>query len=154
MKLYFLRHGKADWPDWDRPDDERPLNKEGKREMERIARFLRKLNIEPAVVLSSPLPRARQTVEYAAAELGVELREEAALGKGFSLTRLRALLKRAKGGDLMIVGHEPDFSTVIRALTGGDVRLGKGGLARVDLEHGTAINGRLIWLIPPKVARM
>jgi phosphohistidine phosphatase len=105
-------------------------------------------------VLSSPLPRARQTAEYAAAELGVELREEAALGKAFSLTKLRALLKRAKGGDLMIVGHEPDFSTVIRALTGGDVRLGNGGLARVDLEHGTAINGRLIWLIPSKVARM
>ena len=153
MKIYFLRHGKADWPDWKRPDDERPLTKEGKREMERIGEFLRELKIEPAVVLSSPLPRAWQTAEYAARALGVNLEEELALAKGFSAAKLRGFLKRAKGGDLMIVGHEPDFSTVIRALTGGDVRIGKGGIARVDLQHGTAMNGRLVWLIPPKIAR-
>ncbi len=121
--------------------------------MEEIAKFLRDLKIEPAVVLSSPLPRAWQTAEYAAAVLGAELQEELVLAKGFTAAKLRTLLKRAKGGDLMIVGHEPDFSTVIRALTGGDVRLGKGGIARVDLQHGTAVDGRLIWLIPPKIAR-
>jgi phosphohistidine phosphatase len=152
MRLYFLRHGNADWPDWDKPDDERPLNKEGGREMERIAKFLRELTIEPSVILSSPLPRAWQTAEFAADALGVELEEEPRLGKGFSAAKLRAMLKRAKGGDLMLVGHEPDFSTVIRALTGGVVKLGKGGLARVDLEPG-AMDGRLIWLIPPKIAR-
>jgi phosphohistidine phosphatase len=152
MKLYFLRHGKADWPDWDKPDDERPLNKEGRREMERIAKFLRELRIEPAVILSSPLPRAWQTAEYAADELGVKAEEEPRLGQGFSAAKLRAMLKRAQGGDLMLVGHEPDFSTVIRALTGGVVKLGKGGLARVDLEPG-AVDGRLIWLIPPRIAR-
>ena len=153
MKLYFLRHGKADWPDWDKPDDERPLTKEGRREMERIAKFLRELKVEPAVVLSSPLPRAKQTAEYAADALSIELREEPALRPGFSAAKLRTLLKRAEGGDLMIVGHEPDFTTVIRALTGGDVRLGKGGIARVDLPSGTPVDGRLIWLIPPKIAR-
>ena len=152
MKLYFLRHGKADWPNWDKPDDERPLNKQGRREMARIAKFLRSVEIEPSLILSSPLPRARQTAEYAAEALQVELKEEPALGKGFSAAKLRPLLKRAKGGDLMIVGHEPDFSTVIHALTGGDVKLGKGGLARVDLELPET-TGRLVWLIPPKVAR-
>ncbi len=52
----------------------------------------------------------------------------------------------------MIVGHEPDFSTVIGALTGGNVKLSKAGVARLDLENdGTA--GRLIWLLPPKFAK-
>ena len=152
MKLYFLRHGKADWPEWDKPDDERPLTKQGRREMERIAKFLRAADVAPAVILSSPLPRAWQTAEYAAEALDVELKEETSLGKGFGLPKLRPLLKRAKGGDLMIVGHEPDLSTVIHALTGGDVKLGKGGLARVDVEL-PATKGRLVWLIPPKVAR-
>jgi phosphohistidine phosphatase len=152
MRLYFLRHGKADWPGWNKPDDERPLNKEGRKEMQRIAKFLRELRVEPALILSSPLPRAWQTAEYAADALQVELQQEPALGKGFSAAKLRPLLKRAKGGDLMIVGHEPDFTTVIRALTGGDVKLGKGGIARVDLEPA-AVDGRLIWLIPPKIAR-
>ena len=152
MKLYLLRHGKADWPDWTEPDDERPLTKEGKGEMRRIARFLHDVNVAPAVVLSSPLPRAWQTAEIAAGALGVELREEPVLRKGFTAAKARALIQRAKGADLMLVGHEPDFSAVIRALTGGTVKLGKGGIARLDLDDDAAA-GRLTWLIPPKVAR-
>ena len=152
MKLYLLRHGKADWPDWTKPDDERPLTKEGKGEMRRIARFLHDVNVAPAMVLSSPLPRAWQTAEIAAGALGVELREEPVLRKGFTAAKARALIQRAKGADLMLVGHEPDFSAVIRALTGGTVKLGKGGIARIDLGDDAAA-GRLTWLIPPKIAR-
>jgi hypothetical protein len=32
------------------------------------------------------------------------------------------------------------------------VKLGKGGLARIDLDDAGEA-GRLIWLIPPKIAR-
>lgn len=152
MKLYLLRHGKADWPEWNKPDDDRPLTREGKHEMRRIAQFLRDLNVAPSVILSSPLPRAWQTAELAANALGLELREQPTLRPGFTPTKLRALLKHAKGADLMLVGHEPDFTDLIRSLTGGIVKLGKGGIARIDLEDdGSA--GRLIWLIPPKIAR-
>jgi hypothetical protein len=31
MELYFLRHGEADWPDWKKSDDERPLTKRQER---------------------------------------------------------------------------------------------------------------------------
>lgn len=151
MKLYFLRHGKADWPDWDKPDDERPLTKEGKREMRRMTGCLRELKVAPSVILSSPLPRAFQTAEIAAKSLRIELREEAALKPGFRAAKLWPLLGRAKGSDLMLVGHEPDFSAVIRTLTGGEIALKKGGLARVDLDSATAKRGRLVWLLPPKL---
>ena len=40
MKLYLLRHGKADWPNWDQPDDERPLTEEGKKEVAAVAKLL------------------------------------------------------------------------------------------------------------------
>jgi phosphohistidine phosphatase len=153
MRLYFLRHGKADWPDWNGDDDDRPLTKEGKREMERIAEFLAELEIEPAAILSSPLPRASQTAEIAADALGMPVQQVDDLGKGFSLSKLRPLLERADGEDLMLVGHEPDFTTVIGALTGADAKLGKGGIARVDLENSSAVDGKLVWLIPPKIAR-
>ena len=109
MKLYLLRHGKADWPDWDKPDDERPLTKEGKREMRRIAQFLAEMNVAPALILSSPLPRAWQTAEIAADALGLPVQEEPAL-RGYTAAKARALIKRSKGADLMLVGHEPDFS--------------------------------------------
>lgn len=154
MKLYFLRHGKADWPQWDRPDDERPLNNDGKREMERIARLLRDLKIQPSVILSSPFPRAWQTAEIAAKHLEADLREEPALKKGFNVTRFRPLIKKAQSEDLMLVGHEPDFSALIKALTGGQIELKKGGIARVDLADVSAARGKLVWLIPPKIPRL
>ena len=151
MKLYLLRHGKAEWPDWDKSDDERPLTKDGKGEMRRIAQFLAKLNVAPSLILSSPLPRAWQTAEIAADVLGVQLQEEPTLRKAFTAAKLRALVKRAKGSDLMLVGHDPDFTDVIRDLTGAIVKLGKGGIARIDLDAEGAA-GRLIWLFPPKIA--
>ena len=149
MKLYLLRHGLADWPAWDRPDDERPLTNAGRKEMRRVAKFLRELKVRPGLILSSQLPRAWQTAEIAAEILEVELREERDLNPGLNAARLQKLIGRHDGDDLMLVGHEPDFSAVIRALTGGDVKLAKGGIARIDLAEGTE-RGRLIWLLPPK----
>jgi phosphohistidine phosphatase len=152
MRVYFLRHGEADWPDWDKPDDERPLTKKGRKEMERVAVFLRDLDPKISLMLSSPLPRALQTVEIVAEHLRVQLKKEPALAKGFDVEKLRAILKRENGADVMLVGHEPAFSEVIRELTGGKVKLSKGGVAAVELDDG-ASDGRLIWLISPKVAK-
>ena len=152
MKLYLLRHGKADWPEWDQPDDERPLTKQGKQEMRRIGQFLADSKVAPSIILSSPLPRAWQTAEIAGSALRIQVREQVTLRPGFSPAKFRALLKHAKGADLMLVGHEPDFTGLIRALTGGIVKLGKGGVARIDLDDAGEA-GRLIWLIPPKIGR-
>lgn len=153
MKLYFLRHGQADWPNWNKPDDERPLTKKGRKEMRRVADFLCTLGIDPALVLSSPLPRALQTAEIAAKRLGLELEEEEALAKGFSLLRLRRIIRRTNGADLMLVGHEPDFSTVLRHLTGGRVKLAKGGVACVELETPNSV-GTSLWIVTPKIAKL
>lgn len=152
MKLYLLRHGIADWPDWDRPDDERPLTKEGKTEMRQMAKFMRGLKPKPSVILSSPFPRAWQTAEIAAEFLKLKLREERDLQKGFNVAKLRKILGRHTKENPMIVGHNPGFVDVIRALTGANVKLAKGGLARVDLEEEEE-EGRLVWLLPPKVTR-
>src|SRR5881227_2548250 len=111
MQLYFLRHGEADWPDWNKPDDERPLTKFGKR----------------------------------------ELRQDEALKPGFGMSELRTVVKRHHSKILMLVGHEPDFSSVISALTGARLKLSKGGVGLVDVE-AEAEEGKLLWLFPPKFA--
>ena len=116
-----------------------------------MAAFLPRLKVKPELILSSPLPRAWQTAEIVAEHWATELREEAALGQSFGAAQLRKLVDRNDHEELMIVGHEPDFSALVRALTGGNVKLAKGGIARIDLEEG-ALTGRLIWLIPPKAA--
>ncbi len=153
MKIYFLRHGEADWPGWDRPDDERPLTKKGRKEMKRVAEFLSEHEMIPAVLLSSPLPRAYETAEIVAEELDLEVTEDQSLAPGFDSEKLVALLRQHPGQDLMLVGHEPSFSEVIGALTGGNVKLAKAGLARVDLDDPTQPRGQLIWLLSPKIVK-
>jgi phosphohistidine phosphatase len=153
MKLYFLRHANADWPEWSGADDERPLTAKGKKQACRNAKLLRKLCVDPDIILSSPLPRAFETARIVAERLCVELKEEAALAKGFSLPALRAILTRAGAQDLMLVGHEPDFTGVIAQLTGASLKLAKCGVARVDLVSPES-NGTLLWLFPPKLARL
>ena len=41
-------------------------------------------------------------------------------------------LAAGAGEDVLLVGHEPDFSNAVRDLTGGDIDLKKGGLAAID----------------------
>jgi len=153
MKIYFLRQGEADWPNWTKPDSERPLNKKGRKEMERIGKFLQKLDPQIDICLTSPLPRASQTAEIAAEYLKLKLKTEPALGPTFNATKLRNILQRVQAEDVMIVGHEPSFSEVIGELTGGEVKLSKAGLALVELEDAKS-SGRLLWLIPPKIAKL
>src|SRR6516165_7967832 len=152
MELYFLRHGEADWPNWSKADDERPLTKRGKKEIRDVAKFLARLKVRPNLIVTSPLPRAAQTAEIAADYLKAKLREDELLAPGFGMSELRTVLKRHRSRVLMLVGHEPDFTNVISALTGARLKLAKAGVALVDVDPELE-EGRLLWLFPPKFSR-
>ena len=148
MKLCFLRHGEADWPNWTKPDDERPLTERGRKEMKRVAAFLERLEFSADIILTSPLPRASQTAEIVAQRLGLKLKTEAVLAHGFNVARLRRLLGKAEADCVMVVGHEPEFSEVIKELTGGEIKLSKAGVALLEVNRGCT-SGQLLWLFPP-----
>ena len=152
MHLYFLRHGEADWPNWDGPDDERPLTKKGKKEIKKLAKFLVKLDVDLDEVMTSPLPRAAQTAEIIAERYSLCAGSNDALKPGFNRHDLEKILKGREDLALVIAGHEPDFTNVISAITGADLKLSKGGLALVDLDP-SSMKGRLLWLFPPKLAK-
>jgi phosphohistidine phosphatase len=152
MELYFLRHGEADWPDWKKSDDERPLTKRGKKEMHAVAALLDRIGASPSLILTSPLPRASQTAEIAAETLKIKCHEDRLLEPGFSPPQLKRLLEKYPDDDLMLVGHEPDFTETISALTGGSLKLSKAGVAKIDIERSLE-DGRLLWLFPPKLAK-
>jgi phosphohistidine phosphatase len=152
MDLYFLRHGEADWPDWNEPDDERPLTKRGKKEMREVASYLSRIDTCPTLILTSPLPRASQTAEIAAAKLKIKCCEDKMLAPGFGRPELKRLLEKYPEESLMFVGHEPDFTDVISALTGASLKLSKAGVAKIDIERSLE-DGRLLWLFPPKLAK-
>jgi phosphohistidine phosphatase len=153
MRVYFLRHAKATFDNWDKPDDERPLNPKGKKQMKRVGRALDRLKLKPAVILSSPLPRAAQTAELAARALGLNAKEEPMLAPGFDATKLSVLLQEYANRDIMLVGHEPDFSNAVETLTGGAVVMATAGIAAVDIYDVTALDGELVWLLTPGLLR-
>ena len=54
--------------------------------------------------------------------------------------------------NIMLVGHEPDFSQTVSALIGGSrLAIKKGGLARVDVINADPLQGELVWLLPPSM---
>src|SRR5262249_50752878 len=122
MQLYFLRHGEADWPDWKKSDDERPLTDFGKKEMCDVGKFLARLKVRPDLIVTSPLPRASQTAKITAEHLKVKLREDESLAPGFGTSELQTVLRRHRSKVLMLVGHEPDFTNVISGLTGATLK--------------------------------
>ncbi|MGH2469546.1 MAG: SixA phosphatase family protein, partial [Chloroflexota bacterium] len=79
MKLYVMRHGPAEAQRDGLADADRALTAEGRAETVGVARGLARLGARPAVILSSPLVRARQTAEVIAQQLldgeGVTLSE-------------------------------------------------------------------------------
>jgi phosphohistidine phosphatase len=152
MRLYFLRHGVADWPDWDPArDHERPLTKEGLKKMKEQAKTLLALDLKLDAILSSPYTRAYQTADIVAAKLRLDVRTEPRLAPGFTHAKLAEIVKTFEDDQaLLLVGHEPSFSTVISEIIGGGrVQLKKGALARVDVNR--ELHGELVWLLQPKV---
>jgi len=151
LDLIFFRHGLADWPDWPKPDDERPLTRKGREITHEVATYLARLEVKPRKILTSPLPRASQTADIAAEHLQAPIEVTKKLGKTFTLRKLEELLA-GETETVMVVGHEPNFSQVIKALTGGEVKLRKSGVARLTIDS-ERMTGRLDWLLAPKNCR-
>ena len=156
-RLYFLRHGLADRAAWSGDDDDlRPLTPEGERRLAISARTLDRLNLGVDLILTSPLTRARQTAEIAAAGIGAagNVRIDEGLSHGFGIDDVTRLLRTHEDRErLMLVGHEPSFSQVIgRLCDRAAVVCKKGSLARVDLyDLAEPPRGQLVWLLQPKV---
>lgn len=154
MKLYFFRHAYAGQSHWDDPDDfKREITADAVKRTAASARVLAALDVRPTHLWTSPLTRAGQTAQEIARvfKMTVEVREE--LGPGFNIELLENMLRALPDtADLMLFGHDPDFSRTISSLMGGgDLVLKKGGLARVDVYSRQPLRGSLIWLIAPKI---
>jgi phosphohistidine phosphatase len=139
--LWLLRHGEA--ADGS-PDADRPLTDEGQAQSRAAGAALRVLGVNIDACLTSPKVRAADTAKLACAELdGLTPQAEPRLAGGpFDGNALAEGL----GDDVMLVGHDPDFSMAIHRLTGAQVRLKKGGLAGVE-------RGELKVLLRPRELR-
>jgi len=150
-QLWLLRHGEAE-PHGTRADEERRLTPRGERQSRAAGAALARLGVGFDVVLFSPKVRARRTAELAAGEWSEAQREQLRahdpLAGGFHAPdALAALSEVPDGGRLLLVGHEPDLSSLVGELTGSGVDLKKGGVAAVRLE---GVGGELAVLLRPR----
>ena len=125
--IWMLRHGDAE-DGGGKPDSERELTEKGRRQSVDAGAALKALGVELDACLSSPRVRARQTAELACESHGVEVEPDERLAGG----DFDPLELAAGRGEVLLVGHEPDFSRAIAIVTGSRVKLKKGGLAAID----------------------
>jgi len=118
----------------------------GLRAARATGRGLAALKVEPQCVVTSPYPRARQTAELIAQELRAPLADDSVL-LGVELDDLAGLTER-HGDDLVLVGHEPDLSALVHALTGARISFPKAGAAAI--EPIGARQGELRWFMRPR----
>jgi phosphohistidine phosphatase len=153
-RVYFLRHGVAyEREEWDGDNDElRPLTPDGIEAMKREAKYLHEIKLKIDALVTSPLVRAHDTAKIVAKALDLDLVESDLLKPGFNLSALGKLIKECSPAErIMIVGHEPDFSSTISQLIGGgEVEMRKGGLARIDITRQRPLRGQLVALLTPK----
>ena len=124
--IWLLRHGDAEDGS---PDSERPLTEKGREQARAVGAALKALGVEVDACLTSPKVRAADTARLACEPLGVEPELEPKLAGGpFDAEALAAGL----GDEVLLVGHDPDFSMAVHSLTGAQVRMKKGGLAGID----------------------
>ena len=127
MRLFLVRHAEAAPGD---PDDLRPLTHAGRTVARALGERLR--HEHPEAVLSSPLLRARETAEAIARAAGLAPEADERLAPGADLDAVRAAVE-GRGEPVVVVGHQPDCSEIVFALTGRQESFAPGALLEVEL---------------------
>lgn len=114
MKLYLIQHGEAKS---EAEDPERSLTVQGEKEVRRVARVVKRLNIRPMKVFHSGKRRAQQTAEIVVGALNLPAEPAQGLNP---LDDVRPWAERIskETKDLMIVGHLPFLEKLTSLLLG------------------------------------
>jgi phosphohistidine phosphatase len=133
--LFLLRHAKSSWADPTLSDMDRPLAPRGRRDAKRIAEHLRRVGVEPELVLCSTAVRTRETLDLVRATLPASkltLEQELyAAGVDALLARIRRVPETVESA--MLIGHNPGLHQLALVLaSSGDE------LERLEAKFPTA----------------
>jgi len=134
--LLVMRHAKSDWSADYGSDHERPLNQRGEHSARIMGRVLEADGCVPQVIVSSTAVRARSTAALAneAGHWDAELVLDDALYGGGSDTALQVASAAPDVESLMLVGHQPTWSTLVTAVTGQRVEMKTATVAVVGFD--------------------
>jgi phosphohistidine phosphatase SixA len=127
MRLFLVRHAEAAPGE---PDELRPLTPAGRN----VARHLgaRLASERPDAVVSSPLLRARETAEQIARAAGLTAETDERLAPGATAEDVQAAIA-GRGERVIAVGHQPDCSAIVLALTGRERGFAPGAVEEIQL---------------------
>ena len=156
MLLYLLRHAEAEV--LAKSDSARQLTPKGEEQAAKVGKFCRKHGIEPSVILTSPVVRARQTADRVAGSLtGAELIEVAWASCGMDAFKaMEELAAYRRFPAVMLVGHQPDLGYLATVLLGMEnvqnLRVRKALLAAIDAAAGLKAGaGTLQFFLPVRL---
>lgn len=121
-QLILIRHAKSDWSNPEFADYQRPLNQRGKRDAPEMGRRLKKLGIEPQLILLSIAERTKETMSLLLPSAGwekVDKIEKEWLYLASTQEYVKAVEKMHDEVDVVcICGHNPSITEVINYFTG------------------------------------
>lgn len=131
--LYVMRHAKSSWNYPELADYDRPLNKRGKRDAPRMAKWLVKQDSLPQVIITSGAKRALTLAKTVQQELNCKLKINDEL-YGPNTGKLLTITQNFdnKYDKIMIIGHNPEFTGFINLYGSMNlVNLPTSGLVRI-----------------------
>jgi phosphohistidine phosphatase len=115
VRVFLVRHAQAA-PG--QPDELRKLTARGRDQARELGERLDRDGVQPDVILSSPLLRARETAAVIAKEIGANAEADDRLGPGCTVQELRRAVA-GRGETVVVVAHQPDCGQIAAAVTGG-----------------------------------
>jgi len=152
MKLYLVQHAKAASKE---NDPQRSLTEEGRRDIQKVAEFIKPLDLSVDYLWHSGKNRTQQTAKILADV--VEVKKEMAAHDGLAPNDDVTVLKdeiMSAHADIMIVGHLPFLSKLTSLLltdsqSSRTVAFKNGGI--VCLDYSDHSQYQLDWMIIPEL---
>jgi phosphohistidine phosphatase len=159
MEVYLLRHAIAENARPGLKDSDRALTPQGRKKLERVLVRAHSAGVKPSLILSSPLRRAIETAEIAAASLaykGKIIHTPALVPDAPPSQLWEELCTRQDEKAILLASHEPLTSAAVGFLLNTptlQVDMKKAGLIRIDCDRlGVEPRGVLKWYLTPATA--
>ena len=124
-RLYLIRHAKSSWKNLDLPDIDRPLNKRGERDAPFMGKRLKKYDVKPGIIISSPANRALKTAKIIAKKIdypadGIIVKDSLYAASIPSILNIINYIDDSIQ-EAMLFGHNPEFTSLANFLANHDI---------------------------------
>jgi phosphohistidine phosphatase len=122
--LYLLRHAKSSWSESGIRDNERPLNKRGKRDASFMGKILFERGIKPDKLITSSAVRSIETAKQIAKEINIErsfVIVDERLYHPSTLDFLRVISEiDNSNNETMLISHNPGITDFVNFVSTSD----------------------------------